>query len=259
MSLTYDFLLSDDPGKLQIGHCKFQNDEIIIPTQQPTKNRPRMIRKSRLVKVTFGCCAVIFLILQFLDHSTEPKDAPVAASNLEFVTQQPLASSEVNTHQVKPVNLNLSSPSPPLVPSKSSSSSSASAASEAASSVVVKKAENEVSEEIVKEPRSSLSGERIHGLPNETALPLSSQNSQHNLPSSGQILTEIPKILAQIKRINEEQSIKNEDIFGPVTNATVVIAIQVHNRLQYLRQLIISLSQVLKRVCETSFVHFQTL
>ena len=244
-------MLSDDPDKPQIGHCKFQNDEIIIPTQQPTKHRPRMIRKSRLVKVTFGCCAVIFLILQFFDHSTEPKDAPVAASNLEFVTQQPLASSEVNTHQVKPVNLNLSSPSasPPLVPSKSSSSSSsASAASEAASSVVVKKAENEVSEEIVKEPRSSLSGERIHGLPNETALPLSSQNSQHNLPSSGQILTEIPKILAQIKRINEEQSIKNEDIFGPVTNATVVIAIQVHNRLQYLRQLIISLSQVLKRV-----------
>ena len=123
-------LLSDDPDKPQIGHCKFQNDEIIIPTQQPTKHRPRMIRKSRLVKVTFGCCAVIFLILQFFDHSTEPKDAPVAASNLEVVTQQPLASSEVNTHQVKPVNLNLSSPSasPPLVPSKSSSSSSSASA-----------------------------------------------------------------------------------------------------------------------------------
>ena len=206
-----------------------------------------MIRKSRLVKVTFGCCAVIFLILQFLDHSTEPKDAPVVepVNPSGHPLQQPLASSEVNTHPTKPVNLNLSSPSPPLVPSKSSSSSAASATSEAASSSVLKKAENEVSEEIVKEPRSSLSGERIHGLPNETALPLSSQNSQHNLPSSGQILTEIPKILAQIKRINEEQSIKNEDIFGPVTNATVVIAIQVHNRLQYLRQLIISLSQVL--------------
>jgi len=38
--------------------------------------------------------------------------------------------------------------------------------------------------------------------------------------------------------------IRNEDLFGPVTNDTLVIVIQVHNRLQYLRHLIVSLSQV---------------
>ena len=186
-----------------------------------------MIRKSRLHKVTFGCCAVIFLILQFLDgggnHHSDSKDA----NNLDPVTPSGQPPS-LNTVKAV-VNLNLSSPLPPLAPPSQSA----------------KKAENEaatVSEEIVKEPRSSLSGERIHGLPNETG-PLNPHSSQHN----GQIVglqPEIPKILAQIKVINEEQSIRNEDIFGPVTNATVVIAIQVHNRLQYLRQLIISLSQV---------------
>ena len=52
-----------------------------------------MIRKSRLVKVTFGCCAVIFLILQFLDHSTEPKDAPIVepVNPSGHPLQQPLA------------------------------------------------------------------------------------------------------------------------------------------------------------------------
>ena len=53
----------------------------------------------------------------------------------------------------------------------------------------------------------------------------------------------IARILDKIKLVNEEQSIRNEDIFGPVTNATVIVAIQCHNRLQYLRQLVISLSQ----------------
>ena len=113
--------------------------------------------------------------------------------------------------------------------------------------------------------KNTLSGERIHGLPNETivapakAVPISNSN--------------ISYILNRIKLINEDQSIRNEDIFGPVTHNTTgtyallkrgcwgeafglfdnllicvffrhfsVIAIQVHNRLQYLRQLIISLS-----------------
>ena len=39
------------------------------------------------------------------------------------------------------------------------------------------------------------------------------------------------------------QIFRTKDIFGPVTNATVIVAIQCHNRLQYLRQLVISLSQ----------------
>merc|ERR1711997_622635 len=53
----------------------------------------------------------------------------------------------------------------------------------------------------------------------------------------------IAAILDKIKSINEEQSIRNEDIFGPVNNATVIVAIQCHNRLQYLRQLVISMGQ----------------
>ena len=46
--------------------------------------------------------------------------------------------------------------------------------------------------------------------------------------------------------INTEQSVKNEDIFGAVdnNNTLAVIVVQVHDRLQYLRQLIISFSQV---------------
>ena len=92
--------------------------------------------------------------------------------------------------------------------------------------------------EIKTEAKSSLSGERIHGLPNETLI-------THNaMPAHGVISdSKIARILDKIKSINEEQSIRNEDIFGPVNNATVIIAIQVHNRLQYLRQLVISLSQ----------------
>ena len=53
-------------------------------------------------------------------------------------------------------------------------------------------------------------------------------------------------ILARIELINNEQSIKNEDVFGPVENngTLAIIVVQVHNRLHYLRQLIVSLSQV---------------
>ena len=56
----------------------------------------------------------------------------------------------------------------------------------------------------------------------------------------------IPFIVEQIELINSKQNAKNEDIFGYVeNNATLsVIVIQVHNRIQYLRQLIFSLSQV---------------
>ena len=57
---------------------------------------------------------------------------------------------------------------------------------------------------------------------------------------------EISRILERIELINNEQSVKNEDIFGPVENngTLAIIVVQVHNRLQYLRQLIISFSQV---------------
>lgn len=82
--------------------------------------------------------------------------------------------------------------------------------------------------------KSSLSGDaRIHELPNDT--------NSHAKPLMSN--TNITRILTRIKEINEEQSVRNEDLFGPVNNTTVVLVIQVHNRLQYLRQLIISLSQ----------------
>ena len=57
---------------------------------------------------------------------------------------------------------------------------------------------------------------------------------------------ETSRILERIELINTEQSVKNEDIFGEVDNNSTlaVIVVQVHDRLQYLRQLIISFSQV---------------
>lgn len=79
---------------------------------------------------------------------------------------------------------------------------------------------------------NSLAGNRVHGLPpNE----LGSGTKDTKI--------QIPEVLEQIKLLNQQQFVRNEDLFGPIDNGTVVIAIQVHNRLQYLRQLIVSLSQ----------------
>jgi hypothetical protein len=51
-------------------------------------------------------------------------------------------------------------------------------------------------------------------------------------------------IMEQIRKMNFEQKIQNEELFGPATNKTLVIVVQVHNRLTYLRHLIHSFSQV---------------
>ncbi|CAH0731178.1 unnamed protein product, partial [Brenthis ino] len=53
----------------------------------------------------------------------------------------------------------------------------------------------------------------------------------------------VTDILRAIHRVNEAQTIYNENIFGPVQNDTIIIAIQVHTRLTYLRHLIVSLAQ----------------
>ncbi|KPJ20220.1 Alpha-1,6-mannosyl-glycoprotein 2-beta-N-acetylglucosaminyltransferase [Papilio machaon] len=53
----------------------------------------------------------------------------------------------------------------------------------------------------------------------------------------------VSDIRRAIQRYNEAQTIYNEDIFGPVQNDTIIIAIQVHTRLTYLRHLIVSLAQ----------------
>ncbi|XP_032596069.1 alpha-1,6-mannosyl-glycoprotein 2-beta-N-acetylglucosaminyltransferase isoform X2 [Drosophila grimshawi] len=53
-------------------------------------------------------------------------------------------------------------------------------------------------------------------------------------------MTEIKR---QIIRYNEMQLVLNEDIFGPLQNDSVIIVIQVHTRINYLRHLIVSLAQ----------------
>ena len=207
-----------------------------------------MIRKTRLVKVIFGCCAAIFLILQFLETRTTASEATTTAGSGDLkstkheaaavVTALPASKSEtvkplpVVVGVVVPAAASLP-PNPPvaaaalLAGSKNSSNKEVPSASGAPAAAEPSETKTE--------PKSSLSGERIHGLPNETQI----------LTPKAVVVSDlkIARILDKIKLVNEEQSIRNEDIFGPVTNATVIVAIQCHNRLQYLRQLVISLSQ----------------
>ena len=180
-----------------------------------------MIRKTRLVKVTFGSCAAIFLILQLLESSL-----PLTNHNNKNSKEFP--------PEINPTTLASSTlpptPNPPVTPRVS------------ANPAVKENTHNnskESEENTLKEPKSSLSGERIHGLPNETI----NNNNSANFSKSHVPDLKLSRILDKIKILNEEQSIRNEDIFGPVHNDTVIVAVQVHNRLQYLRQLIISLSQ----------------
>jgi len=77
----------------------------------------------------------------------------------------------------------------------------------------------------------SLAGERMHGLPNVSQEEL--REEQHDIS--------IGDILKNIYEANYNQVLRNEEKFGPITNSTIVIVIQVHNRLVYLRQLIESL------------------
>lgn len=53
----------------------------------------------------------------------------------------------------------------------------------------------------------------------------------------------IEEIKNSIRRYNLAQTVLNEEIFGPIQNDTIVIVIQVHTRLVYLRHLIVSLAQ----------------
>jgi len=79
----------------------------------------------------------------------------------------------------------------------------------------------------------SLAGLRVHGLPN-----ISSSREEEEKDRG----VDIKNILARIEKENKDQVVRNVDKFGPMTNETVVIIIQVHNRESYLRQLITSLS-----------------
>lgn len=82
--------------------------------------------------------------------------------------------------------------------------------------------------------RDSLAGSRVHGLPNSTSNGEESREERNSSSSA--------TILARIHHANKEQVIINSDLFGEVTNNTIVIVIQVHDRLEYLRQLIRSFS-----------------
>lgn len=84
----------------------------------------------------------------------------------------------------------------------------------------------------LKSGQNSLAGEREHGLPNDSNSREESSFEKFN----------ISEIMLNIEEANREQAIRNDDIFGPITNDTVIILIQVHNRLTYLRHLITSLS-----------------
>ncbi|XP_058467412.1 alpha-1,6-mannosyl-glycoprotein 2-beta-N-acetylglucosaminyltransferase isoform X3 [Malaya genurostris] len=70
------------------------------------------------------------------------------------------------------------------------------------------------------------------------------QNGSYLGASEGiQRSANISEILRMIHRYNELQTILNEDIFGPLQNDSVIIVVQVHKRITYLRHLIVSLAQ----------------
>nr|CAD7399341.1 unnamed protein product [Timema cristinae] len=64
-----------------------------------------------------------------------------------------------------------------------------------------------------------------------------------NQNGSGRPLLNISDIKRNIERYNDLQTVLNEDVFGPVQNDSLVIVVQVHTRLIYLRHLIVSLAQ----------------
>ncbi|CAL4120707.1 unnamed protein product, partial [Meganyctiphanes norvegica] len=63
--------------------------------------------------------------------------------------------------------------------------------------------------------------------------------------STTQALTpmQILEIREQILLRSINETILNEELFGPVQPDTIVIAVQVHNRIEYLRHLIVSMAQ----------------
>lgn len=68
-------------------------------------------------------------------------------------------------------------------------------------------------------------------------------NNSQNYYNEINHLPDLNEIKNQIWRYNEAQSILNEEQFGPLQNNSVIIVIQVHTRITYLRHLIVSLAQ----------------
>ncbi|XP_060516144.1 alpha-1,6-mannosyl-glycoprotein 2-beta-N-acetylglucosaminyltransferase isoform X2 [Cylas formicarius] len=53
----------------------------------------------------------------------------------------------------------------------------------------------------------------------------------------------ISEIKRNIAQYNQQQLVYNEDTFGPLQNDSIVIVVQIHDRITYLRHLIVSLAQ----------------
>ncbi|XP_050069486.1 alpha-1,6-mannosyl-glycoprotein 2-beta-N-acetylglucosaminyltransferase isoform X2 [Anopheles maculipalpis] len=68
------------------------------------------------------------------------------------------------------------------------------------------------------------------------------QNGTH-YGGEGTRTANISDILRMIHRYNDQQTVLNEDIYGPLQNDSVIIVVQVHKRITYLRHLIVSLAQ----------------
>ncbi|XP_063703413.1 alpha-1,6-mannosyl-glycoprotein 2-beta-N-acetylglucosaminyltransferase isoform X2 [Culicoides brevitarsis] len=68
-------------------------------------------------------------------------------------------------------------------------------------------------------------------------------NTQNNGNNDSLRAANISEIKMMISRYNEAQMVLNEDLYGPLQNNSVIIVVQVHKRVKYLRHLIISLAQ----------------
>nr|CAD7444976.1 unnamed protein product [Timema bartmani] len=79
--------------------------------------------------------------------------------------------------------------------------------------------------------------------PCNTTQPSANATDAQNQNGSGRPLLNISDIKRNIERYNDLQTVLNEDVFGPVQNDSLVIVVQVHTRLIYLRHLIVSLAQ----------------
>ncbi|XP_068220359.1 alpha-1,6-mannosyl-glycoprotein 2-beta-N-acetylglucosaminyltransferase-like isoform X2 [Palaemon carinicauda] len=69
--------------------------------------------------------------------------------------------------------------------------------------------------------------------------------AQHQTSAVKTVLSpeQILEIREQIQLRSGNETVLNEELYGPVHADTIVIAVQVHNRLEYLRHLIVSLAQ----------------
>jgi len=90
------------------------------------------------------------------------------------------------------------------------------------------------------EAADSLAGDRINELPNPLSSREDSQVNQSQDKQKSQL--SLKDIQKKIKEANKAQIIHNESLFGPISNDTIIIVVQVHDRIKYLRHLIKSLS-----------------